>query len=1217
MWGNNLHDSIGRAPSFRTFSAKCSNKNLPTETVPKWSNIGWVAPMWSNTTDPTGVAAGLSASIAQWNPQPIFSQVAKNYMLAKHYFYAYTGNGQVQATGTATCTPQPPGTPPLLGVPVPPNVYGLSPRDWAIPNTFTNLNIFWPQVATRTADAAGSAAGSAAAGRAWAAAAVAGEAAARPIIAAVPATAAITFADLLKIQVEDNVKRVLGANFANFEQACYLTILPQNSTDFTTFFGLKFRWNQANPMQPWGLDNPIYNWDGKFDSLKPFLANAEPRIDPLSTYNLALLANFILDRTWKDLQQDDINLPMPTIIKISKLNNECGGANRRGMGGAVNEWGRWPGNFIDNFTNIWVPPRWGFEPASTRTGEVDTRCGIAPRGAIAKTWAPSLTPGSGYYIPRLKYNSFRYHIIIVNKSRDGAPGPRTGSIIIKELMQPSISQVAAPPPAWNAQLPEVEIDAEKLYNHPEQSSILNYEKIYPRNTSRSGTGTKLLDLDLYWDSGFVVDPHPNVMRPGARGVLRKSSPSQTHIGLKKLLLRFEKYGSRDSDEWNLDTLMFMTIKPSAHGRSLAAFNALMARPWILRGDSWRLLFKTLEDAEAAEVPYTCYTWSDRPRINHTLNNLDPTFLFTRWPETESARVLEGLGLNDKSAEKWGKRNAVINVLERVSFELFLGNYNSPSDYWNNENKFPLPLSRRLVSYNTGRYIRGERYQMRSEDEHALPEALNMRDVMKCFPFQNSSETVQQNQKCKGQFFSDLNINPGSNLIHPSWPFPRQNPYINFNMLIGGTGSNSVKRKLNIWTKNTSKTGSGEPVPGMEYINDFPNFKTNKYPTAVVEVDGSVRNHRARLETGPYLPWGIPYYYNTVLNTITFNAVPDTTHFPVRSVALPAPIYWVTGGLELYLMNNYKKFDIPEIMRGNPRLTGAWATMSPFARAATGALWSFKDMNVTYPDTQPANKWPIISPPAATSPWNINFINTIMCYASSSVFDYQMADNLWEIAINYGRRIGMPTNICCTAEISCDRTPRQEPVGVGKRDAKLFFWNNNGARVPGTREQPPISNLVVSHPVDSSTPPWQMTSTILKKSLLISTWASAGGDTAPDPRCGGNSSAKGSQGLRSSLLGYSTLPDNRKWEHVYKCAGRSDHVAEGCTTFSAGGRSEANRSYIPSLNSLEGGGLTSELWYNRVGQSAQNTSDSLTYRPINKELIKEYFTPDNTYLGNVE
>ena len=42
---------------------------------------------------------------------------------------------------------------------------------------------------------------------------------------------------------------------------------------------------------------------------------------------------------------------------------------------------------------------------------------------------------------------------------------------------------------------------------------------------------------------------------------------------------------------------------------------------------------------------------------------------------------------DKCKSNWSSTDE----WENESFELFLGNYNSPSDYWNNDYKFPLHL----------------------------------------------------------------------------------------------------------------------------------------------------------------------------------------------------------------------------------------------------------------------------------------------------------------------------------------------------------------------------------------------------------------------------------------------------------------------------------------------------------------------------------------------
>ena len=893
MWDNTGYDFVGsNVPSP---AQQCANANLPTEIAPKWSNIGWVSPPWSNKKIkvPGNWPPGRLDLVTQFNPKPIYSQVAKNYMLAKHYFYAYTGCGRIAGVNA--------------GIKI-----------------FKEINDFINK----------------------------GSGAGKDLRAAVQGNLNTLF-----------TRRAQPLS-ASAKFYSYLTVLPKNSTDFKSFFGIK------------------YYDDSKYQNLVDFsgIIGLGPSKD---------LVNDILTNQNKN---DDIQAPQPTIVRFYNKETD-----------ATQE-----GNNVSNWvTNYGTDPQ-NFEKL--------------------KLSSTIIRKGSGYYIPdELSYNTFEVYLITV--------------IIDSAKSSATLNPLSIP-----------------------TSPDFNFLK-YPKWFGYL--------LDIRRMRRYDVDDATNarIMGKKRKRGAAVEAPSTASQGKERIIERKE-----NPDKWDTVNNFFRT------GLTGGATSAI-------------------------------YTWADRPTINYNIKQLDPAYLFTRWPSTESAYVLSGKGYTGTAAQ-----GPMINNWEKESFELFLGNYNSPSDYWNNDYKFPLPLSRRLVSYNTQTYFNSSETVTR--DEYAT----------KCFPFQNATST---SAKCPGLSFSDLNLN--QIIPHPCLTFPRKNPYINF----------SMKNANNKWT-----------TPGLSEIEgpmDFPNFNTTA--------------------SGASTPWGKQYYYynTTAMPASTVGKLTFSTEPAAATESLNH--YWYSGGLELYLMNN------PEALN-----------QTNMTSVLTKNFQDFQHM--------------VFSPRPPY--WRLNLINTIMCIASTSAFDTEaITDPWWQVVTNYGRRIGMPTNICCTAEIAHDSTPL---VGAttGEYPA-LCYYDSGWTR--GVREQPSSTNLVVSHPVNSDIPPWQMLSAILKKSLLISTWA-GNSLSIPSPQCGGDSTTSEPQGLRSSLLGYSTLPLLPQWENVYKC----EESGDGCNQ----GPVSSTSSYIQPLNH-EMDGDADDVWKKRVGQSADSTSSSLIARPINKELIKsdtEYYIPDTTYLGKV-
>ena len=67
----------------------------------------------------------------------------------------------------------------------------------------------------------------------------------------------------------------------------------------------------------------------------------------------------------------------------------------------------------------------------------------------------------------------------------------------------------------------------------------------------------------------------------------------------------------------------------------------------------------------------CYTLLDRPRINRYKEELDPTFSFTSWPETEGTFMFEENGKNVAGQPTSGSlENYVQNKLQPIFFNYF-------------------------------------------------------------------------------------------------------------------------------------------------------------------------------------------------------------------------------------------------------------------------------------------------------------------------------------------------------------------------------------------------------------------------------------------------------------------------------------------------------------------------------------------------------------------
>ena len=226
----------------------CPEPNAPKEKVAKWSNIGWVLPAWSTVTVRDGelpklcgiksiedIAKLFVMKVAELPPagfcsiddcpnllspasskrppaswcgwgntaaMPIFSNIARNYALAKHLFWAYTGNGQVNPIIQKTF----------------PDILKFWERPWQ-----TNLQLGWPFAPPCTATPCTNPPPN------WMAKNANGD----------PPRGTYWYALYQTIQNSKAAKQMsTKSEYLKKRVSCYLTVLPEKSSDFSTFFDL-------------------------------------------------------------------------------------------------------------------------------------------------------------------------------------------------------------------------------------------------------------------------------------------------------------------------------------------------------------------------------------------------------------------------------------------------------------------------------------------------------------------------------------------------------------------------------------------------------------------------------------------------------------------------------------------------------------------------------------------------------------------------------------------------------------------------------------------------------------------------------------------------------------------------------------------------------------------------------------------------------------------